>query len=255
MDWAERLVDLGDVEVNRFDPHSSFEPVRQIVQEAAEVGAIPLCIGGDHSLTYAALTAVAKVHDGLRLIQIDAHHDATNPAQWNCRYNHGTFVRNLIEDGVLAGPDVLQLAVRDFQWTDSGAHFLAEHEAYCRAMSQIDDHGLDDMLTMIRAEADRPTYITFDIDSVDPAYAPGTGEHMPGGLSAREAAALVRSLFDGSIRIVGADLVEVAPGLDPTGRTVALAANLLGLMADGLAGPEKSAIHSRKVETARGRAT
>jgi agmatinase len=234
IDWPRRLVDLGDVETNPFDPYSAFAPVRDAVARALDAGGRPICIGGDHALTYAAVTAAAAAYPDLRLVQIDAHHDATDPDQWHCRYNHGTFVRNLIEDGRLAGPDVIQVGVRDFQWRDSGGRFLRDHGARRFAMADIDRDGLGPALDAIRAEPQRPTYLTFDIDSLDPAYAPGTGEHMTAGLTAREATRLIRELFDGSIHLVAADLVELVPALDATGRTVSLAAHLLALMADGL---------------------
>lgn len=241
IDWAARAVDLGDAAVNRFEPSSGFEPVREAVAGALDAGARPICVGGDHSLSYAAVTAAAAAHPGLRLVQIDAHHDATDPAQWRCRYNHGTFVRNLIDDHALAGDAVIQIGVRDFQWRDSGARFLHERGARCFSMAAIDREGLGPALDAIRAEPDRPTYLTFDIDSLDPAYAPGTGEHMTAGLTAREATRLVRELFDGAIHLVAADLVELAPAFDATGRTTALAAHLLALMTDGLSAGAASA--------------
>ncbi len=234
IDWSARCIDLGDVAVNRFDATSSFEPVRQAVAACLAGGATPLLVGGDHSLTYPAVTAAARHHDELRLVQIDAHHDATDPARWRCRYNHGTFVRNLIDDGRLTGPGVYQVGIRDFQWHESGGQFLREHGAQIHFMHALDRHGFDPLLAELRAAPQQPTYVTFDIDSLDPAFAPGTGEHMCGGFSAREALRLVRELFDGSLHIVAADLVEVVPTLDPTGRTAALASQLLALMADGL---------------------
>ncbi|MEX0654844.1 MAG: arginase family protein [Phycisphaeraceae bacterium] len=235
IDWGECCVDLGDVAVNRFDVTSSFEPVRQAVAACLAGGATPLLVGGDHSLTYPAVTAAAHAHADLRLVQIDAHHDATDPRHWRCRYNHGTFVRNLIADGRLTGPGVVQIGIRDFQWHESGALFLREHDVRIHPMHAIDRHGFDPLLAELRAAPRQPTYVTFDIDSLDPAFAPGTGEHMCGGFSSREALRLVRELFDGSLNIVAADLVEVVPTLDPTGRTAALASQLLALMADGLA--------------------
>ena len=235
IDWAQRCVDLGDLPVNRFDPVSGFEPVRQVVERClADDGPI-LLVGGDHSLTYPAVTAAVSHHRPLRLVQIDAHHDATDPARWHCRYNHGTFIRNLIDDGCIAGRDVFQIGIRDFQWHESGAAFVAEHGVNVLPMHEIDRVGFAGILEQLRATPEQPTYVTFDIDSVDPAHAPGTGEHMPGGFSAREALALVRELFDGRLNIVAADLVEVVPSLDATGRTAALASQLLALMADGLA--------------------
>ncbi|MEX0885225.1 MAG: arginase family protein [Phycisphaeraceae bacterium] len=248
--WRERCVDLGDVTVNRFDPASSFEPVVDVVERCLAAEAVPLLVGGDHSLTYPAVTAAAQRHADLRLVQIDAHHDATDPARWRCRYNHGTFVRNLIDDGRLTGPRVFQLGIRDFQWHESGALFLRERAARVFPMHEIDRQGFArvfaELLTELREAPRQPTYVTFDIDSLDPAFAPGTGEHMGGGLSSREALHLVRELFDGSIHIVAADLVEVVPVLDPTGRTLALASQLLAQMAAGLTGAGRPHVASAR---------
>ena len=249
IDWPARCVDLGDVPVNRFEPTSSFAPVRDAVADALARGAAPLLVGGDHSLTYPAVTAAAERYADLRLVQIDAHHDATDPAHWRCRYNHGTFVRNLIEDGRLTGPNVWQVGIRDFQWHEGGGHFLREHGTHIFPMHEIDSHGFNPLLDELRVTPHQPTYVTFDIDSLDPAFAPGTGEHMCGGFSSREAMRLVRELFDGSLHIIAADLVEVVPTLDPTSRTAALASQLLALMVDGLTpghptSPRATASHS-----------
>ena len=235
MDWRGCCVDLGDVPVNRFDPFSSFGPVKRAVAACLAADARPVLVGGDHSLTYPAVTAATQVYDDLRLVQIDAHHDATDPARWRCRYNHGTFVRNLIDDGRLTGPRVHQVGIRDFQWHEGGAMYLRDRGAHIHPMHVIDGEGFEPLLAELRADPGQPTYVSFDIDSLDPAFAPGTGEHMCGGFSSREAMHLLRELFDGRIRIVAADLVEVVPSLDPTGRTVALASQLLALMVDGLA--------------------
>jgi agmatinase len=114
-------IDAGDVIVDRFKPASNFERIVGCVREVAEQGGIPLLVGGDHSITYPAVSAMAARVPGLRLVQIDAHHDATDPEEWACRYNHGTFIRNLIQDGALHGEHVVQIGVRDFQWSASGA--------------------------------------------------------------------------------------------------------------------------------------
>ena len=235
IDWPACCVDLGDVAINRFEPSSSFEPVHQAVQACLAVGAMPLLVGGDHGLTYPAVTAAAQSHAGLRLVQVDAHHDATDPVLWHCRYNHGTFVRNLITDGMLTGSRIYQVGVRDFQWHESGAAFLRDHATHIFSMDRIDQHGFEPLLSALRSEPDEPVWLSVDIDSLDPAYAPGTGEHMCGGLSSREAMGLLRELFDGSLNIVAADLVEVAPQFDISGRTVSLASQMLALMVDGLA--------------------
>jgi arginase family enzyme len=101
-------------------------------------------------------------------------------------------------------------------------------------MHRLDDEGTESCFELLRSDAERPTYVTFDIDSVDPAFAPGTGEFMVGGFNSREVLDVVRGVFDASANVVGADVVEVAPSLDADGRTSALAAHVLAVMVDAI---------------------
>ena len=227
-------IDAGDVVINRFDGEGNFQTILACVRHVVQRGAVPLLVGGDHSLTYPAVTAVAGQHGKLRLVQIDAHHDATHPAEWGCRYNHGTFVRNLIEDQVLPGSRIHQVGVRDFQFSGSGAAFVSEHGVHVVPMNQFDREGPTGLIEALRSERSGQIYLTLDIDSVDPAYAPGTGENMVGGLTCRQILHLVKAIVTSGVPIAGADLVEVVPSRDPSGRTCALASHLLALIVDAI---------------------
>lgn len=226
-------VDGGDLRLDGFSPKQTFDAIFACTSAIAGQNGVPLLVGGDHSITYPALAAIARRYDDVRLIQFDAHHDATDPAEWKCQYNHGTWVRNLIADGAVRGEQIVQIGIRDFQWSASGGRFVRQHGISVFSMHDFEEE-LADFLKLLELEPARPTYVTFDIDCVDPAFAPGTGENMVGGFTSREVLRLVKAVFHGQKRIVGADLVEVAPSLDSSGRTCALASHLLALMVDGI---------------------
>lgn len=229
-------VDLGNLPVDASTPPDElFDAVRRTVSAICSAGALPLMVGGDHSVTYPAVTALAEKHGPLRIIQIDAHVDATDPAEWDCRWNHGTWMRNLIEDGAVEGPDVLQVGVRDFQYSESGPSFAAGHGVVTVTPEQYAAEGPEAILNGLHHAGERTVYVTLDIDAVDPAFAPGTGEPMPGGLTSREVLGLVRAIFGSGLSVAGADLVEVVPAWDCAEMTAALATNLLAEMTDGLA--------------------
>ncbi len=228
------LVDAGDISTFRFDPKTTWHNIRMVSSALINAGAIPIMVGGDHSLTYPVITAFAEKYRNLRLIHIDAHCDATDPQDWSCTFNHGTYIRNIIEDGLIPGPRIHQIGIRDYQWRDSGGTYLQEKACNLCTAEEFGLHGTQPLLEKLKDSPQEPTYITFDMDSVDPAFAPGVAEHMPGGLSSREVIALVRALFTSGLRIVGADLVELVPHRDPHGYTTALASNVLGQMVDGL---------------------
>ncbi|MFP3937737.1 MAG: arginase family protein [Phycisphaerae bacterium] len=230
-------VDVGNLRVDSATSAGElFEAVSRAVSTVVSAKAVPLLVGGDHSITYPAVTALAETHGTLRVVQIDAHVDATDPSEWNCRWNHGTWLRNLIEDGAVKGEDVTQIGVRDFQYSESGPTFAAEHGVTMFTPEHYAARGAQAIINDLLKASDRPVYVTLDMDAVDPAFAPGTGEPMPGGLTSREVLGLVRSVFESDLNIVGADLVEVVPVWDCAEITIALATNLLARMTDGLAG-------------------
>jgi agmatinase len=236
-----RTVDAGDVNLPEAGGEASFEPIHRCIEAIAARGLAPLLVGGDHSLTYPAVSAMASHRPHLRLVQIDAHFDATDPAEWHCRYNHGTFVRNLIDDGVVAGDDVFGAGMRDFQWRPGGAAFAAERGVRTLTMHDYGRAGAAAWVGALAAEPG-PTWVTVDLDAVDPAFAPGVGEHMPGGFSSREAIDLLAGVLAAAGPIVGGDVVEVCPGTDPQGVTASLAAHFVTMIMEAMvAGPAPAA--------------
>lgn len=229
-------VDLGDLLVAPFRLGENFECILHHVASVLNCGATPILVGGDHSITYPAVSAVAERYRELRLVQFDAHHDATEPSEWNCDYNHGTFIRNLINDGAVRGSHVAQVGVRDFQWSASGADFVRRSGVHVFRLPDVSSNDGEEFLALLRDWRGQPVYLTFDVDCVDPAHAPGTGEVMPGGFSAREVFALVDGTLRTGVHLVGLDLVEVNPTSDVGGRTCALAAHVLALIVDHLGG-------------------
>ncbi len=230
----KKAVDLGNIKPHRLDPEQSLTRVCQTVGRILDAKAFPLLIGGDHSLTYGSVKAMAKRFPEVRLLHIDAHYDTTDPAEHGCRINHGTYIRNLIEEKIVPGYQVLQIGMRDFQWSASGREFAARQEVWMLPMRDFQNSGSRPLFEKIKAAEGSPVYISLDIDSVDPAFAPGAGEHMPGGFYSREIISVMEELFAGDFPVIGGDLVEVNPVRDLDGRTCSLAAELLAIMMDGL---------------------
>lgn len=220
-----RSVDAGDVAVNAFDYEATFRGIESAVGSLQDRGAAVISLGGDHSILLPILRATAKRHSPLTLIQFDAHTDTSDgyPEQ---PYHHGTIIRRSLEAGLLEGPRVFQIGVRGSVHDE--AYDRYPHDA---GLHRLDMRGLHDperrasFLETIRATAgDGPCYITFDIDGVDPAFAPGTGTPVPGGLTSHEALDLLASLR--GLRIIGGDVVEVAPPYDSSNITALLGASV-----------------------------
>jgi agmatinase len=189
-----------------------------------EAGCTPLSVGGDHSITLPLLRAVARRHGPLALVQIDAHSD-TWGGYFGSPHSHGTIIRRGIEEGVLAPGAVLQVGIRGQVYGNDDFDFSRKHGIAWVTAEEFHAQGLGAVRPRLQALHGRPCYLTFDIDSVDPAFAPGTGTPQIGGLSSAQALELVRALRD--LRLVAADLVEVSPPYDSAELTSLLAANLL----------------------------
>jgi agmatinase len=221
-----RVVDGGNVPAPPFSPAAMRELVQGEISSVVAAGAKPFVVGGDHSISLPVLRALAQVHGPLAVVHVDAHFDTSTAEAWGEPFHHGTPIRNAIEEQLVAPGRLFQVGLRggwkDEHESDCGAKF----DARVVAAADLDTQPLQRVGEQIReVVGDHPTYLTFDIDAVDPAFAPGTGTPVPGGLTSREALALVRSLA--GIRLVGMDLVEVAPALDHADITCHLAAHLL----------------------------
>jgi agmatinase len=218
-----RLADVGDVPFrSRFNLESSHEDIEKAFTAIVEAGVAPLAVGGDHSIDLPILKAVGAKRP-VGLVHIDAHCDTSGPYEMT-KFHHGGPFRQAVLDGVLDPRRTVQIGIRglaEYLWEfsyDSGMTVIHAEE--------IDRLGLDAVIeTARKVVGDGPTYLTFDVDSLDPVFAPGTGTPEIGGLTTREALAILRGLK--GVDIVGGDVVEVAPQYDATTNTAHAGAQML----------------------------
>lgn len=220
-----RSVDAADVSVNPFDYEETFRSIEASVEALSERGAAVISLGGDHSILVPILRAIRRRHESLTLIQFDAHSDTSegSPSQ---RIHHGTIIRQAMEEELVAGNRIFQIGLR-------GTVGSADYDDYGVRVGirRLDMSGCHDparrsaFFETLRASAGSgPCYVTFDIDAIDPAFAPGTGTPVPGGLSSFEAFELLTSLR--GLKIIGGDVVEVAPVYDSSNITSLLGASI-----------------------------
>jgi len=217
------VADIGDVPMqSRFDLTQGHADIQDFVSKIIAKDVIPLGVGGDHSISHPILKAVAK--DGpVGMIHIDAHCD-TGGSYEGEKFHHGGPFRNAVLDGLLDPERTIQIGIRGaakYIWEFSELSGMTVVEA-----ASITDANLPHIIAKARdVIGDGPTYFSFDIDSLDPAYAPGTGTPEVGGLTTREALKLIRGMKGANL--VGGDVVEVAPAYDPTTNTAQNGAQML----------------------------
>lgn len=228
-----RVVDGGDILVNPLNLQVTYRNIESHLSQIHAFGARSVCVGGDHSILLPELRSVHKKFGQVTLIQFDAHTDTADGA-WEEKYHHGTPVRRAIEEGLVRGDHVFQIGIRgpltsatqnDFI-RDSGINVLEIDEFF-------ESKKRAEFLTRIKATAQGgPCFLTFDVDGVDPAFAPGTGTPVVGGMSSYDALRTLRELR--GLHFVGADVVEVSPPYDHAEITALLGAAVvfeaLGLM-------------------------
>jgi len=221
-----RAADGGNVVFPPFAPDLVRHMVEAEISAILDAGATPFSLGGDHSVTLPILRAIQKKYGPVAVVHVDAHLDTSDDSIWGDAYHHGTPMRHALAEGLIARGMLHQIGIRATWGTPEEGAFAASHDAKLFSMDDIDARGVAAIAEQIRsAVGDQPTYVTIDVDGIDPAFAPGTGTPEPGGLTSREAIRLVRELS--GIRIVGADVVEVCPALDVGDLTCTLAAHLL----------------------------
>ncbi|MBI3400864.1 MAG: agmatinase [Acidobacteria bacterium] len=219
------VADVGDIDAPPVSIEKCYDAVEAGIGAIAGAGARPLVVGGDHSISLPVLRALARRHGPLAVVQFDAHID-TWDEYFGGKYFHGTPFRRAIEEGIVDGKRFIQVGIRGPMYGESDFDFHREHGITMIDVDQVKDRGIAALVEDIRRVAAGPAYVTFDIDAVDPAFAPGTGTPEVGGLTSHEAQRLVRGL--GGLKLVGADVVEVSPLYDGPGQiTSVLAANLL----------------------------
>ncbi len=206
-----RVADIGDCSVVPIDQVQTYEKIENFVAQILATNKKFIAVGGDHSTTLPVLRALKKKYGiPLNLIHFDAHLD-TYPAAWGCEYHHGAFARHAINEGLVNPASMLQLGIRGPLAAANDLDFVREHKITIKTVDDIRSGTLADFLKTLPVFKG-PTYISFDIDCLDPAYAPGTGTPVPGGLSTYETQRILRALQIDNL--VGADIVEICPAYD-----------------------------------------
>jgi agmatinase len=236
---ALSMVDYGDLPVAPGDAEGTYARVEEGLAPIVEAGVFPLALGGDHSITLAELRVLARRHGPLALVHLDAHAD-TWESYFGQRYFHGTTFKRAVEEGLLDAGASVQAGMRGPLYGTSDLDGARELGFRLIASEELRALGPDGYATEVRERlGGRPVFLSFDVDFLDPAYAPGTGTPEVGGFTTADALAFLRALR--GIRLVGADVVEVSPPYDGPGQTTALAAanvafELLALHALGAEG-------------------
>jgi guanidinobutyrase len=221
-----QIADVGDVALNSFNLMKSIDIIETFYDDILGHDAKPTTVGGDHTITLPILRAIHRKHGPVALVHVDAHADI-NDHQFGEPIAHGTIFRRAIEEGLVDAHKMVQIGLRttgysadDFDWSrKQGARVVTAEECWYKSLTPL----MDEVRQMIGK--DIPTYLTFDIDGLDPSVAPGTGTPEPGGLMASQGVEIIRGCF--GLNLIGCDLVEVSPPYDTTGNTSLLAANLL----------------------------
>lgn len=233
VDVFERLrcCDGGDVLCVPMDMARTQANLEARVGEVLAAGAIPAVVGGDHSVSLGALRAVARARGPVGLVHFDAHSD-TYPPAWGIEPHHGTVFRNAAEEGLLRVADVMQIGIRG-PFGASGDLDRARALGFTIVSAEAVHRDLDGVIARLRALPAGSYYVSFDVDVLEPAMAPGTGTPVPGGIFPWQALALLRATA--ALDVVGCDVVEVSPDLDLNGITALFAANALGEVLAGIA--------------------
>jgi guanidinopropionase len=218
-----RAADIGDVPMrSRFSLDSSIEDIAAFYVRIHKAGVRPISVGGDHSITYPILKALGHDHS-VGLVHIDAHCDTMGEIDGS-KFHHGGPFRQAVLAGVLDPERTIQIGIRGAAEVFWG--FSYESGMTVLHIEDVDRLGINAVVEKARSVVgDGPTYISFDVDGLDPAFAPGTGTPEAGGLTPREAQAILRGLK--GVDIVGGDVVEVAPQYDPTTNTAMVGAQML----------------------------
>jgi agmatinase len=232
------VVDIGDIHVVPGYMDESIERIREAVGSIASHGAIPLVLGGDHTITFPNAGGVADAigHGDIALVHFDAHAD-TAETHYGKLDGHGTPMRRLIESGAVPGHRFVQIGLRGYWPPPDVVAWMSERDMKSFFMSEITDRGLDavvDEAVGHAASGAKGVFVSIDIDVVDPSAAPGTGTPEPGGLTSRQLLDTVRRLGR-DLNVVGADVVEVAPAYDTADITALLANRVVLELLNGMA--------------------
>ena len=217
--------DIGDFNVTPGYIHPTYQAIEEGVAGILKENACPIVLGGDHSITLAELRAAAKKYGPVALVHFDSHSDLCDEV-FGQKYNHGTPFRRALEENLIDASHSIQVGMRGSLYDPDEHKMAAELGMKLIPAHKVREMGLETLIkTILERVGDKPCFLTFDIDFVDPAYAPGTGTPEVGGFTSLEALDLVRKIKD--LNFVGFDLVEVLPAYDHGEITAYLAANIV----------------------------
>jgi len=220
-----QVADIGDVPINTFNLRDAVDRIAAFYDNVLQHNVIPVSIGGDHTLTLPILRSIVKKHGSVALIHVDAHADI-NEHMFGEEIAHGTPFRRAYEEGLIDAGKTFQIGLRGTGYSaedfdtgrDWGFTVIQAEEIWYKSLAPL-------MNEVRQTVKDSPVYLTFDIDSLDPSVAPGTGTPEIGGLTASQGMEIIRGCR--GLNLVGCDLVEVSPPYDTSGNTALVAANLL----------------------------
>ncbi|MCY4261653.1 MAG: agmatinase [Rhodobacteraceae bacterium] len=220
-----QVADYGDLAINTFNIMASCDIITREISRILDHAVVPLVMGGDHTLSYPVLRAVRARHGPVALVHVDAHAD-TSDMMFGEKIAHGTPFRRAFDEGLILPEKTFQIGLRGSGYTPEDLDWGRERGFEVVTAEMCWHKSLVPLMDRIRQRiGSAKTYLSFDIDSLDPAFAPGTGTVEMGGLTTIQGLEIVRGCQ--GLNIVGADLVEVSPPYDPTGNTALIAAQLL----------------------------
>ncbi|MBV8392447.1 MAG: agmatinase [Alphaproteobacteria bacterium] len=235
--------DLGDASVNPASLDDSLERITKFYTKVHEAGAVPLSAGGDHLITLPIMRGISKGGHGIEgapfgMVRFDAHSDTWDTYFGGYKYTHGTPFRRAVEEGLLDPKRVVQIGIRGSLYKRDDNDWALEQGMRVITIEEYFDLGVDKVISEARrVVGDGPTYVSFDVDGLDPAYAPGTGTPEIGGYTPHEAQRMLRGLR--GLNLVGGDVVEVSPPFDMSGNTalvgVTMMWEILCLLAEAVA--------------------
>jgi agmatinase len=236
----ESVVDIGDIELHPGDIEGDLDLIADTVAQISSAGSIPIVLGGDHTITYANATGIARTHGfgEVALVHFDAHADTGELTGYGALYGHGTPMRRLIESGAVPGSRFVQIGLRGYWPGPETVAWMKGEGMRSYMMTEIEERGLRpvvDEAVGYAGEDAKGVFLSIDIDVIDPGMAPATGTPEPGGLTSRQMLDTVRRMSR-DLNVLGADIVEVSPPYDGPGGITALLANRLVLeILNGLA--------------------
>ncbi len=232
-----KVADLGDTGVNPIDLMESMEIIEGFFKEIHDAGVAPLSAGGDHLMTLPVMRAIARERP-VGMVHFDAHADTNDSYFGGHKYTHGTPFRRAVEEGILDPARTVQIGIRGSLYAEDDNRFSIESGMRVITIDEYFDIGVDAVIEEARKiVGDGPTYVSFDVDGLDPVYAPGTGTPEIGGYSTYDAQKMIRGLR--GLNLIGGDVVEVSPPFDQSGNTALVGATMmfeiLCVLADALA--------------------